>query len=214
MNKASKTKVPRKGFTLVPNFACTGFMMQGETLDGGLADCGDILDLPGLTEMITTYVILSRVRKADNLLLMRAFSSNLFNISSSPGPKCLLKFLRVKFSSHEQEVIAYGLEEAIAEYRNLIAEWEMQKKVRKCRGMQWKCYLCRLYFPGSGFQDCKDQDKSNNIERLCTIEGYWRRCLACKVQVSKQRASRSVTGNSSCSKMRRTLCFATRPDLL
>ena len=47
--------------------------------------------------------------------------------------------------------------------------------------------------PGSGFQDCKDQDKSNNIERPCTIEAYWRHCRACKVQVSKRRASRSVT---------------------
>ena len=29
LNKATKTKVSRKGFTLVPNFACTGFMTQG-----------------------------------------------------------------------------------------------------------------------------------------------------------------------------------------
>ena len=55
LNKATKTKVSRKGFTLVPDFACTGFMTQGETLQAELADCGDIAALPGLTEMITTY---------------------------------------------------------------------------------------------------------------------------------------------------------------
>ena len=27
LNKATKTKVSRKGFTLVPDFACTGFLM-------------------------------------------------------------------------------------------------------------------------------------------------------------------------------------------
>ena len=54
LNTATHTKVSRTGFTLVPNFACAGFMMQGETLAAELADCGDITALPGLTEMLTT----------------------------------------------------------------------------------------------------------------------------------------------------------------
>ena len=51
--------------------------MQGETLKAELADCGDITALPGLTEMLTTYVILSRVRKADCLLLMSLLAISL-----------------------------------------------------------------------------------------------------------------------------------------
>ena len=104
LNKATQTKVSRKGFTLVPNFACTGFMMQGETLNAELADCGDITALPGLTEMLTTYVILSRVRKADGLLLMRAFSPYLFRLGMPTGPYCLLKLLRKRFSGTAQHV--------------------------------------------------------------------------------------------------------------
>ena len=83
----------RKGFTLVPDFASTAFMVQGMNLSAELAECGDIFDTPGISEMLATYVILSRVRKADGLLLLRAFSPYLFRLGSAPGPYCLLKLL-------------------------------------------------------------------------------------------------------------------------
>ena len=135
LNKATKTKVSRKGFTLVPNFACTGFMMQGETLKAELADCGDITALPGLTEMLTTYVILSRVRKADGLLLMRAFSPYLFRLGEPTGPYCLLKFLRKRFSGAAQKVDIrsrdedeYGPDQAIPEYVTLTKDGRRKEK--------------------------------------------------------------------------------------
>jgi len=70
VNNEHGTKVSRTGFTLVPDFACTGFMIQGSTLDALLAECGDVLSQSGLTEMLTTSVILSRIRRAQNLLLL------------------------------------------------------------------------------------------------------------------------------------------------
>ena len=36
-----------RGFTWVPDFASTAFMIQGATLKAGLADCGDITDAVG-----------------------------------------------------------------------------------------------------------------------------------------------------------------------
>jgi hypothetical protein len=59
LNKTTKTKLQRKGFTLVADFASTAFMTQGETLDALIADCGDLWDIVGLAEMLTCYVILS-----------------------------------------------------------------------------------------------------------------------------------------------------------
>ena len=47
-----------------------------------------------MTEILTTYVILSRVKRADSLLLLRAFSPNLFRFGSPPGPACLIKHLQ------------------------------------------------------------------------------------------------------------------------
>ena len=91
---ASGSKVSRRGFTLVPDYASTGFMMQGETLLAEIAECGDIFSAPGMTEILTTYVILSRVKRADGLLLLRAFSPNLFRFGSPPGPACMIKHLQ------------------------------------------------------------------------------------------------------------------------
>ena len=85
------SKVTRHGFTLVPDYASTGFTCRGETLEAAIAECGDITTTARLTEVLTTYVILSRVKRADRLLLLRAFSPNMFKFGTPPGPKCLLK---------------------------------------------------------------------------------------------------------------------------
>ena len=159
LNKATKTKVSRRGFTIVPDFACTGFMTQGETLDAELADCGDIAALPGLTEMITTYVILSRVRKADNLLLMRAFSPYLFRLGSAPGPRCLIKLLRHRFSddSHDARTSVcatgsdaggehYSPEQAVEEYEALTTMWEKQKNCREHKAWNGNAFLVGCIF--------------------------------------------------------------------
>ena len=61
-------------------------MIQGATLAAGIADCGDIADYGGLSELMTTYVILSRVKSADGLLLLRAFCPNMFQMGALPGP--------------------------------------------------------------------------------------------------------------------------------
>ena len=90
----SGSQVCRSGFTLVPDYASTGFMMQGETLLAEIAECGDIFSVPGMTEILNTYVILSRVKRADSLLLLRAFSPNLFRFGSPPGLACLIKHLQ------------------------------------------------------------------------------------------------------------------------
>ena len=90
-------KIVRKGFTIIPDFANTGFMIQGASLAAAVADCGDLQIATGLAEMMTAYVILSRVTKADGLLLLRAFNPDLFRMGAAPGPHCLLKLLRARF---------------------------------------------------------------------------------------------------------------------
>ena len=192
LNRTTKAKVSRKGFTLVPNFACTGFMTQGEALQAELADCGDIDALPGLTEMITTYVILSRVRKADSLLLMRAFSPYLFRVGSSPGPHCLMKLLRHRFSGTAQvnqtkaadensksDKRPYGPTQAIEEYKQLEAQWQSHRKLQKTRGMEWKCFQCEKLFPIGGYGDSTQGTAKNDLQKWCITQGYWRRCVAC-----------------------------------
>ena len=76
----------RRGFTLLPDYASTAFMMQGATLEAGLADCGDVLDLVDASEAMTAYAILSRLTSVVGLLLLRAFSPNLFTMPPAAGP--------------------------------------------------------------------------------------------------------------------------------
>ena len=65
LNAAQGSKIKRYGFTMVPDYASTAFMIQGATLQAAIADCGDVVDIGGLSELMTTYVILSRVKSAN-----------------------------------------------------------------------------------------------------------------------------------------------------
>ena len=58
MNKKTETKVSRKGFTLLPDYASTAHMVQGMTLPGSMADCGDVLETPALKHMLAAYAAL------------------------------------------------------------------------------------------------------------------------------------------------------------
>jgi hypothetical protein len=90
LNKETKSEVERRGFRLIPDFASTAFMMQGASLLAALVDCGDV-DAPGIIHsMVNAYVILSRVKNASGLALLRAFSPELFSGGVAPGcPWCV-----------------------------------------------------------------------------------------------------------------------------
>ena len=79
-----------------------------------LADCGDVMDTAVLKDMLCAYVALSRVRRSEGLLLLRAFSPYLFGQGPPPGPHCLMKLLRAKHGTAQVE--PYSLEDASAEY--------------------------------------------------------------------------------------------------
>ena len=48
INNATDAKAQRRGYKLIPDYACTAFMMQGRTVAAMFADCGDVLALIGL----------------------------------------------------------------------------------------------------------------------------------------------------------------------
>ena len=70
LNKQTDARIERKGFQLIPDYACTAHLIQGMTLEGIMADCGDVMDAPNLKRMLAAYVAMSRVRKADALLIV------------------------------------------------------------------------------------------------------------------------------------------------
>ena len=177
INNETGAKATRQGFTLVPDFASTAFMIQGVTLDAMLAECGDILDHPALAEMVTTYVILSRIKKATGLLLLRAFAPNLFRMGSAPGPHCLLKLLRRRFSTASSDIADYTAADATEEYQSMSTRWESLHKQQKTEGTKWRCFDCQLEFPAQGYT-AKSSSRTDILNN-CLLPGHWRRCVAC-----------------------------------
>ena len=137
VSKEPKVSIVRKGFTLIPDYASTAFMMQGCSLEAAIAERGDEFQAGGLSEMMTTYVILSRVKKADSLLPPRAFSRDLFRMGMAPGPYCLLKLLRHRFGlasdTGETQDKKYEKDEATAEYDERVAALKRHLALRRQR---------------------------------------------------------------------------------
>ena len=50
LNAKTEAKILRTGYALLPDFAWTAFMAQGMSLRALLAECGDVLDVPGQRE--------------------------------------------------------------------------------------------------------------------------------------------------------------------
>ena len=167
----------------MPDVACTGFMQQGTTLDALIAECGDVLDKPGLTEMMTTYVILSRVRRATTILLLRAFPLRLFQQGCPPGPHCLLKLLRSRFTPGPCDEI-YEPNDAIAEYHELNKKWDSRKTRKKHTVDRWQCFSCKETYPAEGFNAANGNRKE--INECCILPFHWRSCIACTAAISKR----------------------------
>ena len=90
LSKETGAKIHHRGFTLVPDFASTAFMIQGTSLNAMLADCGGLWKAFTLTDMVKAYVILSRIKSATGLLLLRAFAVQLVRQGQAPRPQCLM----------------------------------------------------------------------------------------------------------------------------
>ena len=203
-------KIVRKGFTIIPDFANTGFMIQGASLAAAVADCGDLQIATGLAEMMTAYVILSRVTKADGLLLLRAFNPDLFRMGAAPGPHCLLKLLRARFKQTQTPGAAqdsnsasqYGLAEARAEYDRRILQQEVERRRRKTLGPQFPCFLCGKV-RGPSFFGADPNDEADVVEK-CWSRGELLVCLGC--HKGNQR------GNAAHAQICGTSCTCHRPD--
>ena len=180
INNATDAKAQRRGYRLIPDYACTAFMMQGRTVEAMFADCGDVLTLIGLNEMVAAYVALSRVKKAQGLVLLRAFSPDLFRLGMSPGLECLLKLLRARFSASDD---MYTPADARDEFLKEVSLMKLRAKQRKLFGLQMLCLFCGEEWPCDKFFPEGTTDGSTSLDALvykfCIEPGCTRRCRYC-----------------------------------
>ena len=94
VNKEHGSKISRLGFPLLPHFACTCHMVQGQTLKAMLLNSLNFRASVNVEAMLQAYVGLSRVKLASHLLLMQSFSPKLFQQGAPPGPDLLMQVSR------------------------------------------------------------------------------------------------------------------------
>jgi len=83
-------RVNRSQLPVGPDYARTAYSTQGLTLDAAMVD----LCFDESADAATAYVALSRVRSADDILIMQPFTLDLFQKGMPIGPRLLLKKLR------------------------------------------------------------------------------------------------------------------------
>ena len=96
LNRRTKVKVQRTGFFLVPDFASTAHMIQGQSLAAAFVDLVHAELHENITEelYIAAYVMLSRARFLENLWILRHFGPQLFSAGPPAGPHLLMQKLR------------------------------------------------------------------------------------------------------------------------
>ena len=93
LDAAGTMKVMRYGFNLVPDFGGTAHAYCGSTLDACIGDLLSWSQMPRREDALKAYIIKSRVRKAERLILAQPYSPHLFRQGVLPGPDLLLRVL-------------------------------------------------------------------------------------------------------------------------
>ena len=86
--------VRRVGFPVVPEFGGTAHAYCGTTLESCLGDLLAWSKKPRRDDMLRGYIIKSRVKEWDKILLVQPYSPRLFAQGELPGPSLLMKVLR------------------------------------------------------------------------------------------------------------------------
>ena len=201
INKVTETKANRRGFRLLPDFASTAHMVQGANLDAVVADCGDLFDNSALKDMLASYVALSRVKRAETLLLLRAFCVQLFRHGPPPGPQCLMKLLRARLVSNAPATCTR--KDAVTEYERLTTERTEKKQRCQEKSQTWRCFDCHGEYPAEGFG--VNAAKEKDVFEKCVAPGHWLACVAC-VEAHRLGLDRAggATGTRACTKCEKT----------
>ena len=114
-------RVPRTQTPVGPDYAQTAYSTQGLILDAAIVD----LCFDENTDPRTAYIAMSRVRCADDILIMQAFNINIFGQGIPIGPTMLMKHLQGE--DLEADIAAH----LAAEDSKIAAEKQKKKQAAK-----------------------------------------------------------------------------------
>ena len=101
LDRQGNVRVRRHGFPIVPDFGGTAHAYCGDTLPAVIGDLLKWNHVPNLENAQRAYIIKSRIREADKLLLAQAYSPQLFHQGVQPGPHLLLRTLQGNLTPKE-----------------------------------------------------------------------------------------------------------------
>ena len=107
---ARQVQISRCGFPLAPDFGGTAHAYCGFSLDACIGDLLDWWEKPDRESSVKGYVINSRIRSAENLMIARPYSPELFRLGPPAGPHYLLQVLRGELT-RQQAVKQWDAEE-------------------------------------------------------------------------------------------------------
>ena len=102
-DRAGNYKIRRTGFAVIPAFGGTAHAYCGDTLDAALGDLFSWKKKPTRDDMLRGYIIESRPRSVDTLLLVQPYSPELFRQGELPGPHILMSVLRGNMSLEQSK---------------------------------------------------------------------------------------------------------------
>ena len=181
-------KITRRQLPLAPAFAMTAHAAQGQTLkQGAVVD----LRLGRGTNVVTSYVALTRVQSRHDLLIYRPFSLEPFQKGARKGPTELLRFLRgerIDWEALEKEF----LPQALCNYCGFMHfreqfhahQWNRKDGRPVCKGCikelekagtPYQCNVCHCWKASGAFveKQCSYKSQTN---RVCTDCEEMRQC--------------------------------------
>ena len=186
VNKVTGCAARRTGFFVTPDFACTSHAVQGDTLEAVWASPKRPGLRTNLQDMVTAYVIFSRVRSGGAIKLLNAFAPKLFQSGPPVGASMLLKKLR-------GELLEEDIEEAFKTA-------EEQQESRHEKDLLDDIYICQACTESAGTRRGKAARdfgvrKPADVWNCILKDGFWTKCSECKLNTSKPRlTARNATG--------------------
>ena len=191
--KFPRLRIRRVQFPLVPGFAITAHVGQGQTLREGVI--ADLCLGPG-SNCFTAYVAFTRVAGREYLLILRPFDAAPFQKGIGLGRELLLRHLRGECIDWKALLAKYCEERSCSvcgERRQNCAftagQWKRDDTARVCRectkhyadiGTPWQCNVCKQWHVEDNFP-MKHRQRQCSFYRVCLTCEVKKPCTTCKV---------------------------------
>ena len=220
VNRNTKVKARRTSFFLVPDFAYTAYMIQGQSLTAAFVDLvhGELLEKAEEELYVAAYVMLSRAKYLENLWILRPFGLSLFNRGPPSGPHLLMRKLRGELSvaEAEAELDKYTKSEVAEEMAKKRRTSSKEQQSKACMKETYRCTQC--YLTGKKLYMLSPQAFGANtpeeVIHKIIPQGAWTRCLACEdiaASGTQRSAPRSDSACGTDSVLRCSKCQLTKP---